>query len=99
MTVTKTTKDNVTTIVPEGMIDTVGSSAFEEAVNAVLAETSMIVIDFVKVEYISSSGLRVLLKAQKQVEAKHGEMKITNINEAIKDIFEVTGFADILTVC
>lgn len=98
MTVTKTTTDNVTTIAPEGMIDTVNSPAFEEAVDAVLAETSTIIMDFTKVEYISSSGLRVLLKAQKKVTANNGEMTVTNVNDSIKEVFEVTGFADILSI-
>ena len=54
-------------------------------------------MDFEKLEYISSAGLRVLLSAQK-IMAKQGEMKIIHVNESIMEIFEVTGFADILTI-
>ena len=54
-------------------------------------------LDFEKLEYISSAGLRVLLSAQKTM-AKRGEMKLTHVNETVMEIFEVTGFADILTI-
>ena len=56
-------------------------------------------MDFSHVEYISSSGLRVLLKIQKKIASTNGEMKITNVNDSIKEVFEVTGFSDILTIC
>lgn len=65
MTITKNNDGTKLTLIPEGMIDTVNSQSFDEEVDAALSETKNLVIDFSKVEYISSSGLRVLLKAQK----------------------------------
>ncbi len=59
------------------------------------AETLM--LDFSKLEYISSAGLRVLLSAHK-IMSKKGGMKITNVNEIVREVFEATGFADILTI-
>ena len=64
---------------------------------ASLEGVSELTMDFGKLEYISSAGLRVLLSAQK-IMNKQGEMKILNVNETIMEIFEVTGFADILTI-
>ena len=55
-------------------------------------------MDFSKLDYISSAGLRVLLSAHKIMAGKGGEMKVTNVNEIVREVFEVTGFEDILTI-
>ena len=99
MKITKTINGSIATIIPEGMIDTVNSPAFENEAETVLSQTNNIIMDFSHVEYISSSGLRVLLKIQKKIASTNGEMKITNVNNSIKEVFEVTGFSDILTIC
>ena len=81
----------------EGRLDTVTSPDLEKDLKDSLAGVTELVLDFEKLDYISSAGLRVLLSAQKTM-AKQGEMKIIHVNETIMEIFEVTGFTDILTI-
>ena len=81
----------------EGRLDTVTSPELEDELSGSLDGVSELIIDFGKLEYISSAGLRVLLSAQK-VMNKQGVMKVTNVNETVMEIFEVTGFSDILTI-
>ena len=82
----------------EGRIDTTTAPALEgELKRSVTSDVKNLVLDFANVEYISSAGLRVLLAAQK-VMKKQGSMVVRNVNEAIMEVFEVTGFADILTI-
>ena len=81
----------------EGRLDTVTAPDLEKELKDIMDGTEELSLNFEKLEYISSAGLRVLLSAQK-VMNKQGEMKITNVNETIMEIFEVTGFADILTI-
>ena len=81
----------------EGRLDTVTSPAFETELKESLDDSKNIILDFKDLEYISSAGLRVLLAAQKII-GGDGEMKIRNVNETIMEIFEVTGFTDILTI-
>ena len=81
----------------EGRLDTVTAPELEKELKEALEGVSELTLDFDKLEYISSAGLRVLLSAQKTMN-KQGEMKIQNVNETIMEIFEVTGFADILTI-
>ena len=80
-----------------GRLDTTTAPDLEKELKASLNGVSELVLDFAGLEYISSAGLRVLLSAQKIMNCK-GEMKVTNVNETILEIFEVTGFSDILTV-
>lgn len=80
-----------------GRIDTLSSPDFEKAVDEVLDEAKTLVLDLNGVEYISSAGLRVILKAQK-VMNKKGKMLITNVPEAVMEIFDITGFSDFLTI-
>ena len=81
----------------EGRLDTVTAPELEGALKEVLDGLSSLTMDFEKLEYISSAGLRVLLSAQKTM-AGQGEMKIIHVNDTIMEIFEVTGFVDILTI-
>lgn len=81
----------------EGRLDTTTAQALEEELKSILNGVSSLTIDMEKLEYISSAGLRVLLSAQK-VMNKQGEMKVTHVGETIMEIFEVTGFSDILTI-
>ena len=80
-----------------GRLDTVTAPELETALKESLDGVSKLTLDFAELEYISSAGLRVLLAAQKTM-SKQGEMKLTNVGETIMDIFEVTGFSDILTI-
>ena len=89
--------DNKLVVTLEGRIDSITSSELEEALMAALEGTEELVMDFCGVDYVSSAGLRVLLAAQK-IMNKQGCMKLKNVCKAIMDIFEVTGFAEILTI-
>ncbi|MBQ6752391.1 MAG: STAS domain-containing protein [Clostridia bacterium] len=81
----------------EGRLDTVTAPELESKLRTALPDLKSLVFDFEKLDYISSAGLRVLLSAQKTMNVQ-GEMKVINVNQAIMDIFEITGFLDILTV-
>ncbi|MBQ3865575.1 MAG: STAS domain-containing protein [Clostridia bacterium] len=81
----------------EGRLDTTTAPQLEGELKSALDGITSLTLDMTKLEYISSAGLRVLLSAQKQMNAK-GEMKVTGANETVMEIFEVTGFTDILTI-
>ena len=81
----------------EGRLDTMTAPDLEKDMKESLDGVSDLTMDFEKLEYISSAGLRVLLSAQKTMN-KQGSMKLINVNETIMEIFEVTGFSDILTI-
>ena len=80
-----------------GRLDTTTAPDFEKELKESLGGVSELELDFAGLEYISSAGLRVLLSAQKTMN-KQGSMKLKNVNETIAEIFEVTGFSEILTV-
>ena len=81
----------------QGRIDTNTSPELDKAVNESIDGVTNLIFDFEKVEYMSSAGLRVLVSAQKKMN-KQGTMKVINVGDAIMEIFEVTGFSDILTI-
>ena len=94
---TKKKKDGSTlTVIVSGRIDTATAPEFESAVKSDLDGVQSLVLDFKDVNYISSAGLRVLLSLQKKMMAQ-GEMKLINVNDVVNDVFEVTGFDEILT--
>ena len=97
MTINKNLNGNALTIALEGRLDTTTAPELEKELNASLDAAETLTLDFSKLEYISSAGLRVLLSAHK-VMSKKGGMKVTNVNEIVKEVFDVTGFADILTI-
>jgi len=80
-----------------GRVDSTTAPELEEAIMSEVDSISDLVLDFEKLEYISSAGLRVLLNAQKSMNAK-GSMKLKNVNDTIMEVFEITGFSDILTI-
>ena len=83
----------------EGELDTLSSPDFEVELEPLLAETDSLTIDFAKLSYISSAGLRVLLAAEQALEEKGAEqVKIVNANNTIRHIFEITGFTDVLSL-
>ena len=90
-------ENGITVFKIEGRLDTTTAPELEKTINAEGESLKNLVLDFKGVDYISSAGLRVLLSAQK-VMNKQGEMVIKNVNSTIMDIFEVTGFSDILTI-
>ena len=80
-----------------GRLDTTTAPALDKTINDDLGDTKHLVLDLKGLEYISSAGLRVLLGAQKKFQ-KIGSMKLTNVCEEVMEVFEMTGFADILTI-
>lgn len=80
-----------------GRLDTTTAPSLEAELKRSVGGVTKLVFDFSALEYLSSAGLRVLLAAQK-VMNKQGEMIIRNVNDTIQDIFEVTGFSEILTI-
>ena len=97
LNITKNVDGTALTIVLEGRLDTVTSPSLESELKSSLDGVEDLVFDMDKLQYISSAGLRVLLSAQK-VMNKQGKMFIRNVCPEIKEIFDVTGFADILTI-
>ena len=80
-----------------GRLDTITAPALDKTINEDIGDTKNLVLDVKGMEYISSAGLRVLLGAQKKMQ-KIGSMKVKNVCTEVMDIFEMTGFADILVI-
>ena len=97
MTIEKNLNGTELNVAITGRLDTTTAPQLEAEFKLGIAGVEKLVLDFAGLEYLSSAGLRVLLAAQK-VMNKQGEMVIRNVNETINEIFEVTGFIDILTV-
>jgi len=97
MTIEKITNNTELTMMIEGRLDTMTAPLLEAELKDSLEGVEKLVLDFKTLEYISSAGLRVLLMAQKTMN-KQGEMIIRNVNETIAEVFEITGFADMLTI-
>ena len=97
MTITKNKNQSQLTVAVEGRLDTVTAPQLEGELKSSLDGVTALTLDFAKLEYISSAGLRVLLSAQK-IMNKQGSMKVVNVNDTINEIFEVTGFSDILDI-
>ncbi len=97
MTINKTVNGTELTLALEGRLDTVTAPELEKELKESLDGAESLILDFSKLDYISSAGLRVLLSAHKMMVGKGG-MKVTNVNEIVAEVFEVTGFADILDI-
>lgn len=97
MNITEKANGNELCISLEGRLDTTTAPELEKFLSGSLEWVTDLTFDMGKLDYLSSAGLRILLGAQKQMN-KQGSMKVTNVNETIMEIFEVTGFADILTI-
>jgi len=97
LNISKRTDGKKLTITVEGRLDTTSAPQLEEIVRSQIGDSETLVFDFEKLDYISSAGLRVLLAAQK-IMNKQGKMVVKNVSEEVKEIFEVTGFCDILTL-
>ena len=80
-----------------GRLDTITAPALDKTINEEIGDTKNLILDMKGLEYISSAGLRVLLSAQKKMQ-KIGSMKLTGVCEAVMEVFEMTGFADILVI-
>ena len=86
-----------TTIKLVGRLDTTTAPALDKTINEDIADVKNLVIDIKELEYVSSAGLRVFLSAQKKMQ-KIGSMKVRNVREEVMEVFELTGFADILVI-
>ena len=91
-------KNNQETVIEiVGRLDTITAPALDKTINEDIGDTQNLVLDVKGMEYISSAGLRVLLAAQKKMQ-KIGSMKVTGVCEEVMEVFEMTGFADILVI-
>lgn len=97
MTITKNKNDNFLTLKLEGRLDTTTAPQLENELSENLNGVTELTIDFAELSYISSAGLRVLLATQKRMN-KQGSMKLINVNDIVMEVFEITGFVDILTI-
>lgn len=97
MTIDKQLNGSELTLALNGRLDTTTAPELEAVIKENLAGVTNLVMDFAELEYLSSAGLRVILSAQKTMN-KQGEMVIRNVNETINEVFEITGFIDILTI-
>jgi anti-sigma B factor antagonist len=97
MNIEKNTSGNTTSLKVIGRLDTTTAPQLESTIDACITGVEEFILDFSELEYVSSAGLRVILKTQKQMNIQ-GEMKITNVNDTIMEVFDITGFADILTI-
>ncbi len=97
MNITKKVEGKTLTIALEGRLDTTTSPELSKELESSLDNIVHLVFDLEKLEYISSSGLRVLLSAQKTLN-EYGRMTVKNVTEMVMEVFEITGFTDILTI-
>ena len=97
MTINTEKKDAAVTLHISGRLDTTTAPELERVIGAMPEDTKELTLDMAEVAYISSAGLRVLLGAQKKM-SKIGSMKLTGVSEAVMEVLEITGFADILTI-
>ncbi len=97
MEIQKTLNGTTLTVKLEGRLDTTTSPKLEEELMSSVDGLTCLVMDLEKLEYISSAGLRVFL-AMQQIMSKQGEMIVRNVNETVMDVFDITGFADVLTI-
>lgn len=97
MNIEQTVNNDVITLTVSGRLDTSTAPQLEKTLEDIISTTNELILDFTDLAYISSAGLRVLLKAQKAIKTK-GVMKLIHVNSDVMEIFEITGFIDILTI-
>ncbi len=97
MKIDKISNGNMLTLAISGRLDTSTASQLEEVITNDLVSVTELILDCKELEYVSSAGLRVILKAQKKMQTV-GRMKVTNVNETIMEVFDITGFTDIITI-
>ena len=97
MTIEKKINQEETTLIVSGRLDTQTAPELETTLDEVLPGLKELTFDLTNLEYVSSAGLRVILKAQKAMNTQ-GSMKLTGVNDSIMEVFDITGFLDILTI-
>lgn len=98
MTINTKRKANELVIELDGRLDTITSPELEAVIKNELDGVTALKLDFSKLEYISSAGLRVLLSAKKKMD-QQGTMEVSNLSELVREVFDVTGFSDIISIC
>jgi anti-anti-sigma factor len=99
MNITSKTVDSVTVVHLEGNLDTNTSVEAQENLNKLIDEgASKVLVNFEKVDFVSSAGLRILLATAKRLSGTGGNLRITNLNETVNEVFEISGFSTILSV-
>ena len=97
MMIEKKIDNEAATLIVSGRLDTQTAPELENELDTILSGLKELTFDFTNLEYVSSAGLRVILKAQKAMNAQ-GSMKLTGVNDSIMEVFDITGFLDILTI-
>ena len=97
MTIEKKINGEAVTLIVSGRLDTQTAPELETELDATLPGLKELTFDMSSLEYVSSAGLRVILKAQKTMNTQ-GSMKLTGVNDSIMEVFDITGFLDILTI-
>ena len=97
MQINATRNNSVLTLALEGRLDALTSPELENALKDSLSGIDLLTLDFSKVDYVSSAGLRALLSAHKLMSGQ-GRMKMTNVNEGVMEILKMTGFSNVLSV-
>ena len=97
MTIEKKINQDAATLIVSGRLDTQTAPELENELDEVLLGLKELTFDMTNLEYVSSAGLRVILKAQKAMNTQ-GSMKLTGVNDSIMEVFDITGFLDILTI-
>jgi anti-anti-sigma factor len=99
MNISSTTIESVSVVRLEGNLDTNTSSEAQDTLNKLIDEgASKILVNFDKVDFVSSSGLRILLATAKRLSGTGGNLRISNLNETVTEVFEISGFSTILSV-
>ena len=97
MTIEKKINGEAVTLIVSGRLDTQTAPDLENELDSILSGLKELTFDMTNLEYVSSAGLRVILKAQKAMNTQ-GSMKLTGVNDSIMEVFDITGFLDILTI-
>ena len=98
MTIQTNRNGAITTLEIEGRVDTITSPQLQQAVLQAFQGAEKVVLDFAKVTYISSAGLRVLLIGQKTAQSKHMSMVLTNVGETVKNVLDMVGFSSVMNI-
>lgn len=93
----KIERKNAETLALVGRLDTITAPELEAEISAMLPTVQTLTLDMEKLDYISSAGLRVILKTQKALEKKSG-LTLTHVSDEVKEVFDITGFSDFLTI-
>ena len=98
MIITATRDEGTITLALDGRLDTSSSPQFHEALTAAFEEAGQVTIDLANLAYVSSAGLRVFLMGQKAAQAKNWSMTVSHVPESVMEVFDMTGFSDLLTI-